>query len=293
MKGSLLSDLERLIVLQLKNRFLWMLIGISALLILQLTMLKINGEKGLSPYGPGLSTFDLLATLMFIIEGATVGVMLLTLLAEPALKEAWEKRWPDRPFNRLAAGLSSTPTQFIAALALLVPMIYLHRYPELSAAQGISIPLTLLQRWLLAFLTIQVATNLTLVLRWFTPLPRWLCALGAMCLYWGFGYWLTLQSFVDDRFMRLNDVFFYNQLSRHISGFPELMRGNVTLDIHRDFQGWFLGLLGVAVLTNLLWIPRAALADDSAGRRRKKHVDAEPGGSIGEDAAVESDAGRG
>ena len=139
MKGSLLSDLERLIVLQLKNRFLWMLIGISALLILQLTMLKINGEKGLSPYGPGLSTFDLLATLMFIIEGATVGVMLLTLLAEPALKEAWEKRWPDRPFNRLAAGLSSTPTQFIAALALLIPMIYLHRYPELSAAQGISI----------------------------------------------------------------------------------------------------------------------------------------------------------
>ena len=268
--------------------------GIAALLILQLTMLKINGEKGLSPYGPGLNTFDLLATLLFIIEVATVGVMLLSLLAEPALERAWRQRFPERAFSRLAAGLSSTPVQFICAVVLLLPTLWIHRYPELSQAQGISIPLTLLQRWLLAFLSLQVATNLALILRWFTPLPRWAnCAL-AFGGYWGFGYWLTLQSFVDDRFMRLNDVFFHNQLSRHLSGFPELMRLNVTLDIHRDFQGWFLALLGAAVLTTLLWVPRAALGDDSSGRRRARAARPEsdkpaPGG----DAAADGDAAHG
>lgn len=263
----MLSDLERMIVLQLRNRFLWMLLLIGALFIAQLTLLQINGMTGRSPYGQGLSTFDLLATLLFIIESVTVGVMLLSTLGEPALKRAWRKRWPKKPFSFVASGMSSSAAQFIAAVLLLLPTLYIHRYPELSDAQGISIPLTLMQRFLLVFLVIQVATNLQLILRWFTPLPRWLCALLSLCAYWGFGYWLTWSSYIDDRLMRFNDLFFWNQLSRHIDGFPELMRGRVILDIHTDF-GWMFGwMLATAVLTGLLWLPRAALATDREARK--------------------------
>ncbi len=269
-KGSLLVDIERMIVLQLRNRFLWMSVGISALLITQLTLLQINGASGRSPFGSGMSTFDLLASLMLMIECVTICVMLLSILSESALVTAWRQRWPGRPFSYLAAGLSCMPAQFIAALVLLLPTLYIHRYPELSAAQNISIPLTLMQRFLLVFLAIQVAGNLTLILRWFTPLPRWLAALLGLCAYWGFGFWLTWSSYTDDRFMRFNDLFFYNQLSRHIDGFPELMRSRVVLDIHRDFLNLFLWLLGAAVLTTLLWLPRAALETD---RRRRQGVD--------------------
>jgi len=257
-----------MIVLQFGNRFIWLTIMLAAVLIGQLTILQIRALGGSGYYGNGLSTFDLLASLMLIIESATLGVMLLSILGEDALVVAWKTRWPRRPFNPVAAGMSSMPTQLVAALILLLPTLYLHRYPELSAAQDISIPLTLLQRFLLLFLAIQLCTNITLILRWFTALPRWLCALLALCGYWGLGYWMTWLSYVNDQFMRLNDVFFYNQLWKHIAGYPELMRDRVTLDINRDFISFFLWMFAAVSLTTLLWLPRAALAGDRAMKRQ-------------------------
>ena len=295
-RGSILSDLERMIVLQFGNRFIWLTVLLAGLLIGHLTVLQIHALNGDTTYGSGLSTFDLLASLMLVIETATIIIMLLSLLSEDALQRAWTTRWPKRPFSHLAAGLSSMPTQLLAALLLLLPTLYLHRYPELSAAQNISIPLTLLQRFLLVFLTIQLCANLTLILRWFTPLPRWVCALLALCGYWGLGYTLTVQSYVNDRFMRLNDVFYYNQLWKHIPSYPELMRDRVTLDINRDYLGFFLWLFAVVCFTSLLWLPRAAMAGDRLLKQAAKTRAAaasEPGSDNSADAAqhsVDSDA---
>jgi hypothetical protein len=261
-RGSILSDIERMIVLQFNNRFIWLTLLLAGLMLAHLTIVQINALQGLSPYGNGLSTFDLLASLMLIIESATLAVMLLSILGEDALRQAWLQRWPTRRFNHVAAGMSSMPTQLVAALILMLPTLYMHRYPELSAAQNISIPLTLLQRFLLLFLAIQLCTNLILILRWFTPLPRWLAALFGLCGYWALGYWMTVMSFTSERFMRLNDVFFYNQLWKHIDGYPDLMRSRVTLDINRDFLGFFMWMLLAVSITTLLWLPRAALAGD-------------------------------
>lgn len=184
--------------------------------------------------------------------------------------QVWQKRWPKRRFNHVAAGMSSMPTQLVAALVLLVPTLYIHRYPELGAAQNISIPLALLQRFLLLFLAIQLCTNLILILRWFTPLPRWLSASLGLCGYWALGYWITALSYSSERFMRLNDVFFYNQLWKHIDGYPDLMRSRVTLDINKDFPGFFMWLLLAVSITSILWLPRAALAADKPENPRSK-----------------------
>jgi len=144
----------------------------------------------------------------------------------------------------------------------------LHNYPGLAEA-NISIPLMLLQRLLIILLSVALSYNLILLLRYYARLPLWLAGCLGLSAQFGLGYWLTLLSHQSDRFAPYNDVFFYNQLWRHIDGFSKLSNETIFTQIdmianpsggalHVGY-GLFAALALVAVIvTTLLWIPRAS-----------------------------------
>ncbi|MCH7472778.1 hypothetical protein IIA79_07500 [bacterium] len=264
-QAGMLSAIERLAWIHLGNRFIWLAAGLAWYMIGQLSFVQWRSAVRLAE-GLQFDTLELMAHLTAAIEAGLLATALILALSTGRTREAWRRRFPGQPFSYIASCLASTLVLLPVAGILLLPVIVLHRYPEL-AAEGVSIPLMMLQRVLLLVLAVLITYNVVTILRLPLGLPRWLSAMLGLAFHIGLGYYVTFLSFTTEAYARLNDVFYYNQLWRYMEGFPNLQRPQVFHNIEMPYYAYFAAAGAVLwMFTLLLWLPKAGMLGSAALR---------------------------
>jgi len=245
-----LDALERIAAIQLSNRFIWLAAVMALLLIGQLSFVQLRTAR--------FEHFTLMAYLTLIIEVALLASALLIGAATPRTAAAWSKRYSAHPFSYALHGLATVLSLALVLVLLLAPVLYLHRYPALTA-QGIITPLMMLQRGSLLFLACLTAFNVLMILRVHLRTPWGLAACLAGAFHVALGYTVTYLSFVTEAMRRLNDVFYYGNLWSAIPGIPDLQRKEVFHNMEMPYISYYLaGGAGLWLLTYMLWAARAA-----------------------------------
>ena len=118
---SIVTQIEKLIMLNAANRFIWLVFILAALLLLQLSLLQRNTMR--------FDTMDLVAILMAVLEGAAVITLALLLGATNRTREIWRERHPATPFSYIANAVAAMLLGVVLAFILLIPLILAHQYP--------------------------------------------------------------------------------------------------------------------------------------------------------------------
>jgi len=261
-QGKLKSSadaIERLALLHLRNRFVWLTLGLALALIGQLSYMQYRFNR--------FDTLTLMSHITVVIEAALLAVALICALATPRIREAWYQWAISRDtasgsqaagrFSYFLSALAANLTITLALLVLLLPVIYLHRYPELLRAEHpVNVPLMMLQRSALLLAAVLVSYHVALMLRYYLRLPWWTAALGALAFHIALGYGITYLSFTTEAFRRLNDVFYYNQLWHYSDAIPKLERPEIFHNIEQPYFSYYFGALVVWALTLLLLVPQ-------------------------------------
>jgi hypothetical protein len=253
-KGAL-DALERLTLLHLRNRFIWLVVLLDLILIGQLSVMQARYQR--------FDTLQLMSHITVCIEAGLLAVALICALATPRIREAWYAWSVPRdggPFSYFGSALAGNLTVTLAMLTLLLPVLWLHRYPELLTAEHpISIPLMMLQRVALLLAAVLLTHNVLLILRYYLRVPWWLCAVLATAFHVGLGLGVTYLSYNRELLARLNDVFYYNQLWQYSDALPKgwLQRGELFHNIEQPYFGYYFTALVIWALTMLLLIPQA------------------------------------
>jgi len=254
---SPLTILERTAGIQLSNRGLWLVFALGLYALLHLSYLQWHSSTALN--APQFDTLELMALLMAVVEATLLLAALVLACATPAVRTAWYRRHPRIRFSYIASGIAGAAILILFLVLLLVPVLYLHRYPELAEQAGMHIPLMMLQRALLVACALLISYNLMLFLHHVTRLPLWLAGILGIAAQGGLGYAAAYVSFTNKAYERLNDVFYYNQLWRYWDWFPKLQAEQVFHNIEMPYFGYYLGLAAIAaIFLTLLWLPRAS-----------------------------------
>lgn len=258
---SIVAQIEKLIVLNAGNRFIWLVFVLAALLLLQLSLLQRNTLR--------FDTMDLVAILMAIVEGAAVITLMLMLGATNGTRQLWGNRQPATPFSYIANAVAAMLLCVVLAFILLVPLVFAHQYPELIE-EGIRVPLTMIQRLCLILGAVLVAGNIACILRFYARLPWALAAVLGVAAHLCIGYLLVVGSTQYESLRRLNDVFYYNQLWHYFDWVPKLQNPQVFHNIQQAHTSLYIIAAAAAwVVTFLLWAPRASLDAAREARRSK------------------------
>lgn len=248
--------LERTAGIQLHNRFIWLALILALYLIAQLSFVQWHTGTNLGT--PRFDTMDLMAILLVIIEGCLLACALLLVVGTPGTRMAWYRRYPAVRFSYVASGIGGILILILLQSILLLPVLFLHRYPDLQL-EGINIPLMLLQRSLLTGCVLSLSYSVMLLSRHVLRLPWWLAGIFGAVVQMIAGWSCTYLSFTNSVFIRLNDVFFYNQLWKYIDRFPRLDSKTIFHKIEMPYFGYYLGVGVIAALFALiLWLPRAS-----------------------------------
>ena len=249
------AALERLIVIQLGNRYLWLVAVLALAVAVQLSLLQYR-------IPPWFETVDLLAHSMVVFEMAMLVSALLLALAIPQTARAWREQGGGE-LRLSSVGLAATVVLVLVAIALMVPLMLLHRYPEL-AKEGVRFALTVLQRGMLLTLAAMITFNVFMILRLYFTLPPWLCALFAAVWHVLLGIWVTYLSTNREMFERLNDVYYYTHLRHYSDTLPnwaivdERLGAVVYHNIEMPWYGYYLfAAILLWLLTFFMWLPRA------------------------------------
>jgi len=250
---STANAIERLAMFHLRNRFVWLVLVLALALIGQLSYMQLKFQR--------FDTLNLMSHLTVVIEAALVAIALICALATPRTREAWYTWAVLRDgghFSYFLSALAGNLTITCSLLLLLIPVLWLHRYPELlTTVHPISIPLMMLQRGALLLAAVLVTYHVTLILRYYLRVPWALCALLGLVFHVTLGYLVTYLSFTTVGFQRLNDVFYYNQLWHYSDSIPKLQRDEVFHNIEQPYFGYYFGALIIWALTLLLLVPQA------------------------------------
>jgi hypothetical protein len=250
---STASAIERLALLHLRNRFVWLATALGLVLIGQLSYMQLRFDR--------FDTLTLMSHVAVMIEAALVAVALICALATPRIREAWYTWAVPRDggrFSYFLSALAGNLTITCSLLLLLLPVLWLHRYPELLVTEHpISVPLMMLQRSALLLAAVLVTYHVTLILRYYLRLPWVLCALLGLAFHIALGYSVTYLSYTQAVFARLNDVFYYNQLWQYGDAFPKLQRAEIFHNIEQPYFSYYFGALLIWALTILLLVPQA------------------------------------
>jgi len=248
--------LERTAGIQLNNRFIWLLAAVTMYLILQLSYIQWQTATQLG--NPRFDTMDLVAILQAICEACLLICALVLVIATPRIREAWYRKYPTEKFSYIATGFGGILALILLQAILLAPILFLHRYPEL-AAEGIRVPLMIMQRVVLVNCLLLASYNLMLVLRHVLRFPWWLAGILGALTHIGTGYYLTFLSNRYEALIRLNDVFIYNLLWQHFDKVPNLSTGEIFHNIQMPHLAYYLGTGSIiALFTLILWLPRAS-----------------------------------
>jgi hypothetical protein len=252
--------LERLTLFQLRNRFVWLVVVLDLILVGQLSFMQARYQR--------FDTLALMSHITACIEAGLLAVALICALATPRIREAWYAWAVPRDagrFSYFASALAGNLTVTLAMLVLLVPVLWLHRYPELlTAEQPVSIPLMMLQRVALLLAAVLLTHNVLLILRYYLRLPWTACAVIAGAFHIGVGLGVTYLSYSTELLLRLNDVFYYNQLWHYSEALPKgwLQRPDVFHNIEQPYFGYYFSALVIWALTVLLLVPQAQKLSD-------------------------------
>jgi len=245
-----LGGLERVAGIQLSNRFVWFVVAVTLLNIAMASVSQIQFQR--------FETLDLMAINGMFLELGLTLCMLILLLATPMTRRRWEERLPGLPFSYILNGIAAVLNCCLLLLLMLAPVLLVHRYPALEEA-GIRIWLMLGQRQLLVLFAVLISANLLQIARYPLRLPWQAAGLIGAASQIGIGYYVAYLSYYNETFLRLNDVFYYNQLSKRFDWFPELTTQHVFHNIEAPWFGQYAGAAALAWLfTLLLWLPAAA-----------------------------------
>jgi hypothetical protein len=245
---------ETFVKQMLANRYLWLVFGCALYVNAQLTFIQWSTARhGAEQF----DTLELMAHLLVVIESATVLISMLLLGAARAVVAGWQECYPSVKFPYLAY---SCAIQIVIALHVLVQVVllmYPHNYPQLRA-EGIIIPLMLLQRAVLIYLVLTISLQIGWISRFYLRVPWSIAAICLLLAQVAFGYTITLQSLSRGYLTRLNSVFYYGYLPRYLPDFPDLRQANLFHNIQQPYFGAYL-LIGIstAVILCGLWLPRA------------------------------------
>jgi hypothetical protein len=251
--SATIADIETLVKLHLRNRFVWLALGLTLLLIGQLSWWQFRYERF-------RTELELMGHITALIEAGLVATALICALATPRLREAWYTYVlprHGRQFNYLLSAIAGNLTIIVGLLVLLVPVLIVHRYPDLAASElHISVPLMMLQRCTLLLAAVLSTYHVALLLRYYLRAPWWLA--GVLGLVWQvlLGYGITYLSFRTEFFARLNDVFYYNQLWRYSDRFPDLQRKMLTFNMEQPYFAYYFSALLLWAFTLLLLVPQ-------------------------------------
>lgn len=252
------GQLDAMLKLLFGNRIMWLAGGMALYFILQLSHIQYQSARDVGTLR--FEMFELMAILLLIVELGMVAAMLIQLSAFSRTREAWYQHLPNVRFNHIAWGIASQLIVCLLASILLVPLLFLHTYPELVEAAGIRVPMMVLQRLLIISGILFVAYNIALILRYVLRFPSWLAGMCGIILHFLMGLGVTYLSHSDKTYERLGDVFFYNQLWKYLSGFPNLQNANMFHNIQMPWLAYYVGALVVAwILTLALWAPAASI----------------------------------
>lgn len=255
------SQIEKLIVLNATNRFIWLVFILTGLLLLQLSLLQRNTTR--------FDTMELVAILMAVLEVAAVLILMLLLGGTPQTQAAWRKRHPATPFSYIANAIAAMLLCVVLIYILLVPLMIAHQYPDLIE-KGIHIPLTMIQRVSLFLGAVLIAGNLACILRFYARLPWRLAALLGLVCHVVIGYLVILGSTQFEAMRRLNDVFYYNQLWHYTDLVPNLQNPQVFHNIEQTYTSLYIFVAATAwLVTFLLWVPKASLDAAREARQAK------------------------
>ena len=248
--------LERTAGIQLSNRFIWLVVAVGLYLILQLSY--IQWQTGTKLGNPRFDTLELVSILLAVCEFTLLAVAVLITVGTSRTRQAWYRKYPRERFSWIAAGFGGILALIMVQAVLLVPILVLHRYPELIEA-GIRIPLLVLQRVVLLNCVLIFSYNLILVLRHVLRLPWALAGIGGVACQVGTGYLVTALSAHNEGLARLNDLFIYNQLWHYFDRFPKLTSVALYHNIQMPYLAYYLGFGSIAALVSLVfWLPRAS-----------------------------------
>ena len=239
----------------LANRFIWLVFFCALYVNAQLTYIQwATARHGAQQF----DTLDLMSHLLVVIELATLACLMIGFAAAGHAAARWYKRFPKARFPYFAYAVA---IQLVAALVMLVQLVFLlypHNYPQLRA-EGINIPLMLLQRALLIYLALSISTQLAWLVRMYTRLPWVPGAFFILAVQSGIGYGTTLLSLKHDALVRLNSVFYHGYLWRYLPQFPNLQHTNLFHNIQMPYLGAYIGIgLMASLILTALWLPRAA-----------------------------------
>jgi hypothetical protein len=262
-KGAL-DSLERLTLLHLRNRFVWLVVILDLILIGQLSMMQARYQR--------FDTLQLMSHITVCLEAGLLAVALICALATPRVREAWYAGAAAReagPFSYFGSALAGNLAITLALVVLLLPVLWLHRYPELLTIEHpVSIPLMLLQRAALLLAAVLLTHNVLLILRYYLRAPWLLCALLAGAFHVGLGLGVTYLSYNNELLARLNDVFYYNQLWQYNDALPKgwLQRGELYHNIEQPYFGYFFSALILWAVSMLLLAPGAQKLTEREGQ---------------------------
>ncbi|MCC7479699.1 hypothetical protein IT575_14755 [bacterium] len=254
---SLFAQIEKLAALQFGNRYLWLALILGLYMLGQLSWWQYKYMR--------FNTLELLGHLTGVLHVTLIALALILVLATPATALAWARRYPGQNFSFVACGLSAPLVLTPFYLALVLPLLILHRYPDLSHAAGISVPLMLLQRGLLLVCMAVVLNNLVLALRHNLRWAWGLCGGIALAAYLWLCYYLTWLSYTTEFWRRINDLFYFNMLWRFFPTFPNLQRPEVFHNMQEMFLPYLFSAVLLGVFSALLWLPRASYSS-TAGK---------------------------
>lgn len=243
------SAIEKLAGIILSNRFIWVILLIAWASVAHISYWQVRY--------PRFDTLELLSHLSVILEFALIIFVALILGGFPAVRLAWDKRYPAHRFSLVFCGIAGVLCIVVLYALLIAPVLYFHRYPEL-VEHDVRVPLMLLQRYMLVLLTALFSYNVGLVLRLYFRFPWSLSALFAVLSQIGVGYWVSWLSFTKENYARLNDVFYYNMLADRFEWFPALSQEMLFHNIEQAyFNHYFSIAAAVFVVSLLLWMPKA------------------------------------
>jgi hypothetical protein len=236
------------------NRYIWLIFGCAVYLNGQLTFLQWSTARhGAEQF----DTLELMSHLLVIIELAVLGQLMLMLGSTGQAIRHWREHYSQARFPYFAHACAAQLTAACLMLIQLLLLLYPHSYPQLLA-EGINVPLMLMQRSFLIFLALCFSYNLGLLIRFYTRLPWQLCALVTAAVQLTLGYTVTIFSLRYDALVRLNSVFYYNELSHYIPAFPRLQHANLFHNIQMPYYGYYsLAVVVASLFLTALWLPRA------------------------------------
>ena len=270
---SIAEKLERTAGLILSNRFVWLIFSCGLYLILQLSYIQWRSMKYSA--ATRFDTLELAALIMFILEVTLLFTAVLTIGATEQHCKAWYKRWPSSPFSYTLHGIAGFLCFYLFELLLLVPILLLHSYPQLTE-QGYNLVVMFLQRAVLLGLIIQLFSSIILIMKYVLRIPSSFALISGIILYLVFGYTLIYISSSNEELSRLNDLYFYNQLWKYIEVIPNLQREAVFTNMQAPGTPYFtyytvasavLWLLSIA-----LWIPASVTWSNREAQKLARHT---------------------